>query len=485
MNLSFQLNGKPWQVDCEPQETLAEVLRNTLNLNGTKVSCEVQVCGACTVLIDGAPVSACTYLAYEARGKSVTTIEGLEKPDGTLHPLQQAFIDEFAFQCGFCTPGMIMSAKALLDENPKPTRDEIIHHMDGNICRCTGYVPIVAAIQRAADSDVEGVEKVSAEKKTDFHVVNHSIPRRDGRVKVTGKAQYVADLKLIGMAYAKVLRSPYAHAKIISIDKSRAEAHPGVYCVVTGYDLDGLNPYFGHAVKDHPLLAIEKVRYAGEPVAAVVAIDERTAFEALEFIDVKYEELKGVFTPEEAMANDAPLLHEKKFEAGALRGFEGEVTAGKGTNICQTHKIQWGDVEKAFKEAASVVEGNYYFPMTYAYAMEPYVVRRRCHRPGRDHLFVGAASFYGAPRFEIDLQSTGEQSAPDRSLCRRRLRQQVVHESRTADRSLLLESQAPGEAAAHRRRSDADDAQRRRLHLDAHGCGCQRQDHRAPGEDLT
>ena len=214
---------------------------------------------------------------------------------------------------------------------------------------------------------------MSAEKKTDFHVVNHSIPRRDGRVKVTGKAQYVADLKLIGMAYAKVLRSPYAHAKIISIDKSRAEAHPGVYCVVTGYDLDGLNPYFGHAVKDHPLLAIEKVRYAGEPVAAVVAIDERTAFEALEFIDVKYEELKGVFTPEEAMADDAPLLHEKKFEAGALRGFEGEVTAGKGTNICQTHKIQWGDVEKAFKEAASVVEGNYYFPMTYAYAMEPYV----------------------------------------------------------------------------------------------------------------
>ena len=214
---------------------------------------------------------------------------------------------------------------------------------------------------------------MSAEKPTEFHIVNHSIPRRDGRVKVTGKAQYVADLRLIGMAYAKVLRSPVAHAKIISIDKSKAEAHPGVYCVVTGYDLDGLNPYFGHAVKDHPLLAIDKVRYTGEPVAAVVAVDERTAFEALEFIDVKYEELKGVFTPQEALAKDAPLLHDRKFEAGALRGFEGEVTAGKGTNICQTHKIQWGDVEKAFKEAAAVVEGDYYFPMTYAYAMEPYV----------------------------------------------------------------------------------------------------------------
>ena len=151
MNLQFQLNGKPWEVECEAQETLAEVLRNRLNLNGTKVSCEVQVCGACTVLVDGLPVSACTQLAYEVRGKNVTTIEGLEKPDGTLHPIQQAFIDEFAFQCGYCTPGMIMSAKALLDENPQPTRDEIIHYMDGNICRCTGYLPIVAAIQRAAE----------------------------------------------------------------------------------------------------------------------------------------------------------------------------------------------------------------------------------------------------------------------------------------------------------------------------------------------
>jgi carbon-monoxide dehydrogenase small subunit len=151
VKLEIILNGKVCEVDCEPQETLAELLRDTLNLNGTKISCEVQVCGACTVLVDGVPVSACTYLAYEARGKSVTTIEGLEKPDGTLHPLQQAFIDEFAFQCGYCTPGMILSAKALLDENPKPTRDEIIHHMDGNICRCTGYVPIVAAIQRAAE----------------------------------------------------------------------------------------------------------------------------------------------------------------------------------------------------------------------------------------------------------------------------------------------------------------------------------------------
>jgi carbon-monoxide dehydrogenase small subunit len=150
MKLSFNLNGRPTETEFEHCETLAEVLRERLNLTGTKISCEVQVCGACTVLVDGLPVSACTMLAYEARGKNVVSIEGLAKPDGTLHPIQQAFIDEFAFQCGFCTPGMILAAKALLDENPKPSRDEIVHYMDGNICRCTGYVPIVRAIQKVA-----------------------------------------------------------------------------------------------------------------------------------------------------------------------------------------------------------------------------------------------------------------------------------------------------------------------------------------------
>ena len=159
LQLNFKLNGRAMEVECDAQETLAEVLRNRLNLTGTKVSCEVQVCGACTVLVDGLPVSACTQLAYEVRGKQVTTIEGLETAEGALHPLQQAFIDEFAFQCGFCTPGMIMAAKALLDENAQPTRDEIIHHMDGNICRCTGYAPIVKAVQRAAAMMAQEIKK--------------------------------------------------------------------------------------------------------------------------------------------------------------------------------------------------------------------------------------------------------------------------------------------------------------------------------------
>ena len=164
MKLSFQLNGRAIETECEDQETLAEVLRDRLNLTGTKVSCEVQVCGSCTVLVDGLPVSSCTLLAYEVRNRNVLTIEGLAHPDGTLHPVQQAFIDDFAFQCGFCTPGMILAAKALLDENPKPTENEIIHYMDGNICRCTGYVPIIRAIQQAAGALSE---KASAKKWSD------------------------------------------------------------------------------------------------------------------------------------------------------------------------------------------------------------------------------------------------------------------------------------------------------------------------------
>jgi aerobic-type carbon monoxide dehydrogenase small subunit (CoxS/CutS family) len=155
MNLSFVLNGKPVALGIEPRETLAEVLRNRLRLTGTKVSCEAQVCGSCTVLVEGLAVSSCTMLAYEVRGRAVTTIEGLEDSAGNLHPVQQAFLKEFAFQCGFCTPGMILAAKALLDEhiaarNAAPSDAEIIQFMDGNICRCTGYLPILKAVRTAA-----------------------------------------------------------------------------------------------------------------------------------------------------------------------------------------------------------------------------------------------------------------------------------------------------------------------------------------------
>lgn len=151
VEISLQVNERAQSLRIEPRETLADVLRDRLGLTGTKVSCDAQVCGACTVLVDGRTVSACTFLAVDADGGAVRTVEGLAR-DGVLTPLQQAFIDEAAFQCGFCTPGMLMAATALLEENPNPTEDEVKEGLDGNLCRCTGYAPIVAAVLRAAEA---------------------------------------------------------------------------------------------------------------------------------------------------------------------------------------------------------------------------------------------------------------------------------------------------------------------------------------------
>jgi carbon-monoxide dehydrogenase small subunit len=149
IDVALVVNGDARRLTIEPRETLAEVLRDRLGLTGAKVSCDAQVCGACTVLVDGLPVSGCTFLAVDAEGRRVRTVEGLAE-DGRLNPLQQAFIDEAAFQCGFCTPGMLMAATALLEEHPSPTRADVIHGLEGNLCRCTGYEPIVAAVLRAA-----------------------------------------------------------------------------------------------------------------------------------------------------------------------------------------------------------------------------------------------------------------------------------------------------------------------------------------------
>ncbi|HEY8732312.1 MAG TPA: (2Fe-2S)-binding protein [Candidatus Limnocylindria bacterium] len=147
--IGLRLNGTERRIDVEDQVLLIELVRG-LGLVGTKLSCDTQVCGACTVLLDGRPVSSCTTLAIEADGRTIETIEGLA--DGTtLHPIQQAFIDRFAFQCGYCTPGMIMAAKALLDEKPDPDAAAVRHWMEGNICRCTGYGTIVEAVLDAAD----------------------------------------------------------------------------------------------------------------------------------------------------------------------------------------------------------------------------------------------------------------------------------------------------------------------------------------------
>jgi len=215
-------------------------------------------------------------------------------------------------------------------------------------------------------------DESSRMKPGEFRVVNHSVPREDGLAKVTGRAVFTSDIRLEGMAYAKLLRSPFAHARILSIDTAEALRQPGVIAVLSGSELHGIDPYYGHAVKDHPLLAIGKVRFLGEPVAAIVAEDERSAYDALESVRVDYEELPAVLDVDSALAGGAPLVHEMAYRTGGFRGFDDPASTQPG-NICQKIHLEWGDAAAAFTGAAHTVEGEFFFPMAYAYAMEPYV----------------------------------------------------------------------------------------------------------------
>jgi aerobic carbon-monoxide dehydrogenase small subunit len=155
-SITLDVNGTARTTQVEPRELLAYVLRDRLDLTGTHIGCDTSQCGACTVLIDGRAVKSCTVLAVQAEGRKITTIEGLNGGDGRLHPLQQAFWEKHGLQCGFCTPGVIMTAVDLLSQNPEPSEDDIRHAIEGNLCRCTGYQNIVAAIQTAAAAKTLG-----------------------------------------------------------------------------------------------------------------------------------------------------------------------------------------------------------------------------------------------------------------------------------------------------------------------------------------
>ena len=151
IDVGFTINGSAQQVTVEARRTLSDVIREDVGLTGTHLGCEHGVCGACTVLVDGEPARSCLMFAGQAEGAEITTIEGLAQPDGSLHPIQQAMMDAHGFQCAFCSPGFLMSAVALLDENPDPTTAEIREELSGNLCRCTGYQSIVAGVERAVE----------------------------------------------------------------------------------------------------------------------------------------------------------------------------------------------------------------------------------------------------------------------------------------------------------------------------------------------
>ena len=356
---TLKINGHSRTVAVEPNETLLDVLREKAHLTGTKKGCNVGDCGACTVLVDGAAMNSCLLLAVEMEGKAITTIEGLAR-DGELTPLQKAFVHEGGIQCGFCTPGMVISATALLDQNPDPTTDEIKEALAGNLCRCTGYAGILRAVQRCSkyrgDSHAAADDSALRDPaKSKYDSVGVSIPRVDAADKVTGRAQYTADVSLPNMIHGKILGAPIAHGRIKRIDVSKAQALPGVIAVITGADVPDTMYGVSPARYDEHVLAKGEVRHVGDEVAAVAAVDEQTAEKALALIDVEYEELPAVFDAFEAMAEGAPLVHQRYRN-----------------NINTRVNHHFGDVEKGFAESHYVREETFTGNSVYQSPLEPH-----------------------------------------------------------------------------------------------------------------
>lgn len=371
--LTFWVNGKKETVAVQPGEMLAETLRYRLGLTGTKISCNESECGVCTVLVDDQPVLSCNYPALKAEGKHVLTIEGLSE-DGVLHPVQEAFIKLGAVQCGFCTPGQIMTAVALLKANPNPSKEEIEYALQDTLCRCGTYPAIVKAIQAAADKMNKGKEIAlpNFDFEGELDIVGQVVERPEAREKVTGEALFTDDITFPGMLFGTTLRAGIPHGRVTKIDTSRAESLEGVRAVLTAEDIPGRVNH-GLITQDWPALVGvgEKVRYIGDAVAIVAAESQEIAKRALEEIEVEYDPLPVVADPVSAKDADAPPVHE-------------------GGNVLKHIKFDKGDIEKGFREAEVILEDTYFTPPYDHAFMEPECSIARPVGEGRMEVYVGS-----------------------------------------------------------------------------------------------
>ncbi|GAB4029198.1 molybdopterin-dependent oxidoreductase [Spirosoma gilvum] len=357
MKLELLINQKTHQQEVEPRLLLIDFLRDYANLTGTKWGCGSGSCGACTVLVDGKTTKSCQMLAVEAEGCAITTIEGLASDTG-LHPVQTAFWENFAVQNGFSTPGTIMSVVELLQNNPDPSDDEIKQWLQGNLARETGYEQVVKAVKEAAK---RLSNQYSNGQAPAGQGVGESLKTRKTEAFLTGDAKFIADMDMPNMAHAAILQSPHAHAIIKSIDTSEAEAMPGVIRVFTAKDTEQVMPmpviwvppyteshFLSHpsgiVPGSHRVFATDKVRFAGDQLAAVVAETRQQAYDALAKIKVDYEPLPVVLDPEEALKEGAPQLHESVPNNRMLTTVFGDKAA----------------VEQAIAEAEVVVEQRIY-----------------------------------------------------------------------------------------------------------------------------
>lgn len=376
--LTLTVNGRRYTLPPEPGETLAQLLRERLRLTGTKIGCEEAECGSCTVWVDGEPQLACIYPAARAHGRAVLTIEGLAATwaDGRgLHPLQEAFIRHGAVQCGFCIPGQIMTAAALLRQHPDPTPADVRQALKDTLCRCAGYPSIERAILTAAAAMRTGGEvpppviPLAAEP---LRVIGTLVPRPDAIAKVTGEARYTDDLHFEGMLHARVRRAGVPHAIVRRLDVSKARALPGVVAVLTADDIPG-DHYHGLVIPDWPILVGlgERVRYVGDALAIVAAETRAIATQALDLIEAELEPQPVIADPVQARRPDSPALH-------------------PGGNLLKHIQVRKGDMEQGWAEADVILEHTYHTAITDHAFMEPECSIAVPTPDGRIEVYVGS-----------------------------------------------------------------------------------------------
>ena len=388
MKISLNVNNKTEHLELLGNENLLDALRSLGYFSAKSGGCVRGECGACTVLLDGKPVNSCMFLALQAVGHQIETVEhfgepaqqGWKQTEG-FDPLQQAFIESGSIQCGYCTPAMILSAKALLRENPEPNEDQIREALSGVMCRCTAYVKPVQAIQRAVeiiqerknDAGLEQYEPTihQVDEIPETKEIGKSELKIDAAMLAQGKPAFTADLHLKGTLYAKVLRSPYAHARILSIDADAARALPGVAAVLTWEDIPRVA--YSTAGQSDPIpgpldmFSLDnKVRFVGDRVAFVAAETIAIAEQALELIDVEYELLEPVLDMREAMKEGAPIIHDQE---DYVHFADSDPTK----NLAAKIRINIGDVDKGFSEADLVFEREYFVPKVQQAHIEPHV----------------------------------------------------------------------------------------------------------------
>ena len=337
VTIDFKLNGQPVRVEPRDDESLLETLRDRCGVRSTKDGCSPQgQCGCCLAIVGGRAVTTCAMPASKAAGQEILTLEGLSEAERAQ--MTDAFVAAAGMQCGFCIPGIMVRTKHLLDKSPDPTRDEIAKAIDVHLCRCTGYVKIIDAVQLLARAR-RGEE---VPKPRYDGGVGDRVARYRGADLALGDRPYVADLRREGMLFGALALSAHARAKVLRIDTSRAAAHPGVVAVATYRDVPG-DRWYGLIHKDWPGFVAEgeEVRYVGDVIAAIAAIDQHTAKVAADLVEVEYEVLPAVTSTEAALAPGAPQVNPDY------------------PNVLSHTKIRRGDVEVALAKSAHVVSGTW------------------------------------------------------------------------------------------------------------------------------